>query len=523
MDLNHLLIWLVCLSCVSTMLNAALISVKNNRGWIVISVLILGITAVSTYAIPATAGLIGGCLWAILIVAPNIGNRKVDQLSAQQSFGQASKLAQFIALLHPADGWRERPKLLRAIELAQNGNVDEASAILDRHKNAQTPTGRSAIATLYQIEGRWEDLLLWIQDMSPVTLRKDFDILNTYLRALGETGNLNGMLLTWERYERTFEKILNIRTRNLARLFIFAFCGETEQVTKLLSGSLFNYSDTIKIFWLATADQAAGKDTIAREQFLSISDSSDLRVQKVVARRLSNPVVEAETVLTERSKQTLSRISAEMESEARYNSRIGVKPRKAFATYFIISLNLLVFGLEVKLGGSTNLENLYNLGALVPKEVVAGEWWRLFAAAFLHYGFLHLALNMLGLFLFGRLVEFALGLPRFILLYFTSAIGSMLAVTFMSLKGYSQTNFAVGASGCIMGLVGAFAAILLIDWQRKRTRIAARSLRGIVTLIILQIIFDLTTPQISFVGHTSGLIVGFVVGWLLKSTWWVRQ
>lgn len=520
MDLNHLLIWLVCLSCVSTMLNAALISAKNNRGWIVISVLILGVTAVSAYATPATAGLIGGCLWVILIVAPNIGNRKVDQLSAQQSFGQASKLAKFISLLHPADGWRERPELLRALELAQNGNVAEASAILDRHISAKTPTGRSAIATLYQIEGRWEDLLLWIQDnLSSGTLRKDFDILNSYLRAFGETGNLNGMLLTWERYERTFEKILNIRTRNLTRLFVFAFCGETEQVTKLLSSSLFNYSDTIKIFWLATADQAAGKDTIAREQFLSISDSSDLRIKNSVARRLSNPVVEAETVLTERSKQILSRISTEMESEARYNGRVGVKPRKPFATYFIIGLNLLVFALEVKLGGSTNLENLYNLGALVPTEVVAGDWWRLLAAAFLHYGFLHLALNMLGLYLFGRLVEFAIGLPRFILLYFTSAIGSMLAVTFMSLKGYSQTNFAVGASGCVMGLVGAFAAILLLDWQRKKTRIAARSLRGIVTLIILQVIFDLTTPQISFVGHTSGLIVGFVVGILLKYGW----
>ncbi|KYC43540.1 rhomboid family intramembrane serine protease [Scytonema hofmannii PCC 7110] len=499
------------------MVNAALISAKNNRGWILISVLILGVTAVSAYATPAAAGLISGCLWAILIVVPNIGNRKVDQLSAQQSFGQASKLAKFISLLHPADGWRERPELLRALELAQKGNIPEASAILNRYKSDLTPSGRSAIATLYQIEGRWEDLLLWIQDnLSSATLRKDFDILNSYLRALGEIGNLNGMLLTWERYEQTFEKILNIRTRNLARLFVFAFCGETEQVTKLLSSSLFNYSDTIKTFWLATADQSAGKDTIAREQFLNISDSSDLRIKKAVARRLSNPVVEAETVLTERSKQILSRISTEMESEARYSGRVGVKPRQAFATYFIIGLNLLVFGLEVKLGGSTNLESLYKLGALVPREVIAGDWWRLLAAAFLHYGFLHLALNMLGLYLFGRLVEFAIGLPRFLLLYFTSAIGSMLAVTFMSVKGYSQTNFAVGASGCIMGLVGAFAAILLLDWQRKKTRIAARSLRGIVTLIILQVIFDLTTPQISFVGHTSGLIVGFVMGILLK-------
>jgi rhomboid protease GluP len=130
---------------------------------------------------------------------------------------------------------------------------------------------------------------------------------------------------------------------------------------------------------------------------------------------------------------------------------------------------------------------------------------------------------MLGLYLFGRLVEFALGVQRFLLLYLICAIGSMLAVAYMSILGYSPTNFAVGASGCIMGLVGAFAAILLIDWYRKRTRLAARSLRGILIIIILQVIFDLNTPHISFVGHTSGLIIGFVVGLILKHNWLGRK
>ncbi|WP_460201933.1 rhomboid family intramembrane serine protease [Scytonema sp. NUACC21] len=505
------------------MINAALISVDNNRGWIFVSGLILVVTAVTARFQLPIAGWVGGCLWVILVVAPNIGNRKVDRLTTQQRFGQARKLAKLIFPLHPADGWRERPELLRALELVQNGDIAKATAILESYKNSKTPTGRSAIATLYQIEARWEDLLIWIQNnLSPETLRQDIDILNCYLRALGETGNLNGMLLAWQQYERTLEKTLNLRTRNVARLFVFAFCGQTKYVTRLLSGPLVNYSDTIKLFWLATADQAAGKDTIAREQFLSISDNSDIRIRNAVANRLSKPVVTAETVLTERTKAILLSISTEMESEATYHGTISLKPRKAIATYLIIGLNLFVFALEVRLGGSTDLDNLYRLGALVPKEVVAGNWWRLLAAAFLHYGYLHLLFNMLGLYLFGRLVEFALGVPRFLLLYFTSAIGSMLAVTFMSVKGYSQANFAVGASGCVMGLIGAFAAILLLDWQRKKTRIAARSLRGIVTLIILQAIFDLNTPQISFVGHTSGLIVGFVVGFLLKNNWWGR-
>lgn len=524
MDLNHILIWLVSLSCISTMMSASRISAKNNRGWIIVSGFILVAVAVLFYLTPSVGGLIGACLWAILVIVPNIGHRKVDQLIAQQRFGQASRVASLISWLHPLDGWREQPKLLHAMELSQHGAMAEAIAILDRYQTATTPTGRYATVTLYQMDARWEELLVWIQDNVPeAILQKDFDMLSGYIRALGETGDLNNMLEAYERYEGSLEKIPNLRTPNFVRMLVLAFCGQTEQVATLLSGPLANYSNIIKLFWLATVDQAAGGDIIAREQFLSIANSSDVRIRNAVARRLSSPVVVAESVLTEKSQQILSRIITEMEYEATYSGRASLKLRHPIATYLIISLNILVFAIEVKLGGSTNANNLYRLGALVPEEVVAGSWWRLLSAAFLHFGFLHLLLNMLGLYLFGRLVEFALGIPRFLLLYFTCAIGSMLAVTYMSVKGYSQADFVVGASGCVMGLVGAFAAVLLHDWQRKKTRLAARSLRGILSLILLQVIFDLTTPQISFVGHTSGLIIGFVVGMILKLDWWGRQ
>ena len=305
-------------------------------------------------------------------------------------------------------------------------------------------------------------------------------------------------------------------------MFVLAFCGQTQQVATLFSGPLANYSNTIKLFWLATVDQAAIGDIIARDQFLSIADSTDVRIRNAVASRLSAPVVVAQSVLTEKSQQILSRIITEIEYELTY-SGVRLKPRQATATYLIISLNILAFALEVKLGGSTNVNNLYRLGALVPEEVVKGSWWRLLSAAFLHFGFLHLLLNMMGLYLFGRLVEFSLGIPRFLILYFTCGIGSMLAVTYMSVIGYSKADFIVGASGCIMGLVGAFAAILLDDWLRKKTRLAAKSLRGILSLILLQVFFDLTTPQVSFVGHSSGVIIGFLVGMILKHDWLGRK
>lgn len=69
----------------------------------------------------------------------------------------------------------------------------------------------------------------------------------------------------------------------------------------------------------------------------------------------------------------------------------------AIATYGLVSLNLLVFALEMAQGGSENLDTLYQLGALSPQEVWAGQWWRLLTANFLHFGWLHLLTNLIGL------------------------------------------------------------------------------------------------------------------------------
>jgi rhomboid protease GluP len=512
MDLNNLLLWIVCLSCVSTLILAVRISANNNRGWIFVSAAILVATAAMFYLTPKVAGLIGGALWAIFIVLPNLGNRRVNQLVTQQRFGQASKVARFISWLHPADGWRTQPDFLRALWMGQRGDIVEAMAILHRYQTVKTPSGRLAIATIYQLDARWEDLLMWIQTIPESVLQQDFDLLLCYLRSLGETSDLNGLLAAWERYEPRLEKNPNIVTRNLVRLYVLAFCGQKEQVVTLFNTSLSAYSPAIKNFWLATTDQAQGYQIAARELLLTIPENSDLRLVSAVKRRLSQPVLIAET-LSEKSQEILYRVCIEAEHEARYRRKSSRQPN---ATYFIIALNLLTFALEVKFGGSTNPNTLIKLGALIPENVIAGEWWRLLTGTFLHFGFLHLFMNMYALYLFGRLVELSLGVPRYLLLYFTTGIGSMLAVTYMSVMGYARTDFAVGASGCIMGLVGAFAAILLVDWQRTKAKIAMKQLRAIAFIIALQVVFDLNTPQISFVGHTSGVIIGFFMGLVLK-------
>jgi rhomboid protease GluP len=191
------------------------------------------------------------------------------------------------------------------------------------------------------------------------------------------------------------------------------------------------------------------------------------------------------------------------------------KNKQAHVTYLLIGINLSVFALEINSGGSENLETLYQLGALVPQEVLAGEWWRLLTANFLHFGWVHLASNMLGLFFIGRFVEYVLGFSRFLIAYLFSSIGSMLAFSLLTIELGDYQQILVGASAAIMGLVGVMIAIAFSDWRKEKSRLAARRLNFIALIIGLQFLFDITNPQVSFLSHLLGLILGFIIGSIL--------
>src|SRR5262249_31480328 len=154
-------------------------------------------------------------------------------------------------------------------------------------------------------------------------------------------------------------------------------------------------------------------------------------------------------------------------------------------------LNCVMFGVEVAAGGGSNLDVLYKLGAMYWPAVSHGEWWRVIACNFLHFGPVHLAMNMVGLAILGPFVEESLRAVRYIAVYLLSGIGAM------ALVGVMQTQqLAVGASGSIMALVGATGAILLRGWLHNRAALAKRRFISMLGIIVLQSAFDFMIPEI---------------------------
>ena len=187
--------------------------------------------------------------------------------------------------------------------------------------------------------------------------------------------------------------------------------------------------------------------------------------------------------------------------------------RSAPAVFVLILVNVLAFLLEIFVGGWNDPEVLHRIGAVEPDAVVAqGEYWRLFTALFLHGGFLHLAFNLFALYVLGPPLERSIGTIRFLACYLISGLASSAGVVALTVIGLVQVAQVIGASGCIMGVVGAWAGLLL---RHRHAPFAKQRLANIGLIVAIQIAFDLSTPQVSMAAHMCGLVAGFFLGLIL--------
>lgn len=174
-------------------------------------------------------------------------------------------------------------------------------------------------------------------------------------------------------------------------------------------------------------------------------------------------------------------------------------------TRVLVAINVVAFLWEQFTGAFDSDTGLIAHGALLGRAVMAGEWWRIFTAAFLHGGVMHILFNMFALWQVGSMVELIYGRVRMGILYFLAALGSGLVVTY-----FTPDDVTVGASGAIFGLFGALAV------AGFRLGAPGRALmRQTVGIIIINLVLSYTLPNISKTGHIGGLIAGAIVGFIL--------
>lgn len=137
------------------------------------------------------------------------------------------------------------------------------------------------------------------------------------------------------------------------------------------------------------------------------------------------------------------------------------------ATYTIIFVNVLIWLCMILYLNNFSDVKLLDVGGLVHFNVVHGEWYRIVTSMFLHFSFEHILMNMLSLFIFGKIVEAIIGSWRMLTVYFIAGLFG----NFVSLS-FNTTTISVGASGAIFGLIGSIFAMMYVSktFNKKNVR-----------------------------------------------------
>lgn len=228
---------------------------------------------------------------------------------------------------------------------------------------------------------------------------------------------------------------------------------------------------------------------------------------------------DAQALLGLLPKTTTPEFVAQQKSIRRFQERMRTLAPRAPVTPTIVALNVAVFVIMLMAGAglsATNPEVHLRFGSNYGPLTWSGEYWRLLASTFIHFGVFHIALNMYALYNGGDLTERLYGSARFAVIYLLSGLaGSVVS------GWWNPYANSAGASGAVFGVYGA----LLVFFALRRTDIPLHLYRsagkGALLLCIYSLGFGLASTlfdseiRIDNAAHIGGLLGGALSGFLL--------
>lgn len=169
-------------------------------------------------------------------------------------------------------------------------------------------------------------------------------------------------------------------------------------------------------------------------------------------------------------------------------------------TYSLIAINIIIWLFMFLIINAFTNRSLLDWGGLVHFNVVHGEIYRLISSMFIHFNFEHILMNMLSLFIFGKLVEAIAGHWKMLGIYFISGIfGNIVSLSL------DTNSISVGASGAIFGLIGSLFAIMYLSKQYT-----PKMLLQLVGVLALLTVFSLFMANVNIYAHLGGFIGGLL-------------
>ena len=196
---------------------------------------------------------------------------------------------------------------------------------------------------------------------------------------------------------------------------------------------------------------------------------------------------------------------------------------KPVITYFIIGLCILVFLIQLSSQSYKTGQLFYSYG-LIPSVLMGHNqlpsdlysipsWFTILTSMFMHGGFMHLAGNMLYMWIFADNIEDNLGPKKFLIFYILTGIAA--GMTQVLMDTYSQVPM-VGASGAIGGVLGAYLinypnakVLVLIPFGFFSQFIKIRALYVLGFWFVLQ--FISSGGGVAYAAHIGGFVSGMIL------------
>lgn len=185
--------------------------------------------------------------------------------------------------------------------------------------------------------------------------------------------------------------------------------------------------------------------------------------------------------------------------------RAGLTGAPVTAGILIVTIGLFVVGMVSPEAREWLLSNLAHFNP----AIAAGELWRMLTAALLHShsNLLHILFNMYLLYALGPELERRVGSVPFGLFYAAAAAAGSAFVFFLG----EPATLAVGASGAIFGLFGAWA---YVGWKTRHTSVGRARFNQLAVLVAINLALPFFVPGIAWQAHVGGLVAGVLMAWL---------
>ena len=186
--------------------------------------------------------------------------------------------------------------------------------------------------------------------------------------------------------------------------------------------------------------------------------------------------------------------------------------KRNVATFGIMAINVIFFFLMVAQGVdlmSPGAESIAEWGGNSIQLFSDGGLWRIVSHMFVHFGLIHLVMNMYALFYIGRYLEPLLGSVRFGIYYLIAGVFS----GFVSLWWHLGVDtIAAGASGAVFGMFGVFLALLSTNLISNAMRVPL--IKSIAAYVGYNLVYGLIHSNIDNAAHIGGCVAGLVLGYV---------